>query len=300
MDPGSDCQGRLVTLMAPELGAATILMSGGSRGIGLAIALAAARGGAKVALLAKTDAPDPRLSGTIHTAASGIEQAGGEALPIVGDVRDEAAVAAAVESTVKRFGGIDVVINNASAIDLRTTEQIALRRYDLMQEVNARGTFLLSKLALPHLRRGVNPHILTLSPPLNLDPGWVGAHLAYTLSKYGMSLCTLGLAEELRDAGIAANSLWPRTMIATNAVRNLLGGEEAMARSRTAEIVADAAMAILTRPARSCSGNFFIDEDVLREEGVTDFGQYANGPSLALDLFVGSQSGSRKVPAYAA
>jgi citronellol/citronellal dehydrogenase len=283
--------------MVAELGTPRILMSGGSRGIGLAIAVAAAKRGAKIALLAKTDAPNPRLSGTIHTAAARIEEAGGEALPIVGDVRDDAVVSAAVESMVERFGGVDIVIHNASAIDLRTTEEISLKRYDLMQDVNVRGTFLLTKLALPHLRQGINPHILTLSPPLNLDLGWVGAHAAYTMSKYGMSLCTLGLAEELHDAGIAANSLWPRTMIATDAVRNLLGGEEAVARSRTVEIVADAAIAILARPAHSCTGNLFIDEEVLREEGVTNFAQYATGPSLALDLFVGSPLGSRQVRA---
>jgi len=273
--------------MADELTGRTILMSGGSRGVGLAIALRAARDGANIALLAKTDKPDARLSGTIHTAAEAIAAAGGHPLPIVGDVRDDAAVEAAVARTVKQFGGIDIVVNNASAIDLRLTAEIDMARYDLMQDINCRGTFLLSRSAIPHLRASENAHILTLSPPLDLDPRWAGQYLAYTLAKYGMSLCTLGLAEELRGDGIAANSLWPRTLIATDAVRNLLGGEEAVTQARSPEIVADAAHGILCRPARDCTGNFFLDDEVLHDMGVTDLSRYSHGEGeLAPDLFV--------------
>ena len=263
-------------------------MSGGSRGIGLAIALRAARNGANVALLAKTDAPHPRLEGTIHSAAEQIEAAGGEALAIVGDVRDDAAVADAVERTLERFGGIDVVVNNASAIDVSPSTSIAMKRYDLMQDVNTRGTFLLSRTAVPYLREADNPHVLTLSPPLSLDPKWFGPHLAYTLAKFGMSMCTLGMAAEHAGAGIAFNSLWPRTIIATAAVQNLLGGQAAMARSRRPEIVADAAHHILTRPAAAATGNFFIDDEVLAEAGVTDLGAYAYDADaeLQVDLFL--------------
>ncbi len=278
--------------MAEGLAGKTILMSGGSRGIGLAIAVRAARDGANIAILAKTDRPHPRLPGTIHTAAEEIAAAGGTALPLLGDVRDDARVDAAVEETVARFGGIDIVVNNASAIDLSRTSDISMKRYDLMQDINCRGTFLLSKAALPALRAAANPHILTLSPPLNLSPRWAGGHLAYTIAKYGMSLVTLGLAEELREDGIAANSLWPRTTIATAAVQNLLGGDELVARSRTPEVVADAAHAILLRPARECTGNFFIDDDVLAEEGVTDLSGYRVVPGdepLATDLFLDQQ-----------
>jgi citronellol/citronellal dehydrogenase len=269
----------------------TLLMSGGSRGIGLAIALRAARDGANVALLAKTDQPHPKLEGTIHSAAAEIEAAGGKALAIVGDVREEESVNEAVARTVEAFGGIDIAVNNASAIDLRPTSEQEMKRYDLMQDVNARGTFLLSKASLPHLESSVNGHILTLSPPIDLDPRWAGAHLAYTIAKYGMSLCTLGLAEEMKGRGVAANSLWPRTIIATAAVQNLLGGDEAMGRSRSPEIVADAAHAILTRSAAepANSGNFFIDDEVLAEEGVTDLSGYGYGAAdgeLALDLFL--------------
>jgi citronellol/citronellal dehydrogenase len=267
----------------------TVLMSGGSRGIGLAIATRLAREGANVALIAKTSEPHPRLPGTIHTAAAEIEAAGGRALPIVGDVRDDAAVFAAVDRVVETFGGIDIVVNNASAINLVGTEALEMKRYDLMQDVNTRGTFLLSKASILHLRRAENPHVLTLSPPLNLDPKWFGAHVAYTIAKYGMSMCTLGMAEEFRDAGIAFNSLWPRTIIATAAVQNLLGGEESMARARGPAIVADATYAIVRRPSRECTGNFFIDEDVLAQEGVTDLERYRFGESdaeLAVDLFL--------------
>jgi citronellol/citronellal dehydrogenase len=271
-----------------SLGGRTLLISGGSRGIGLAIALRAARDGTNVALIAKTDQPHPKLEGTIHTAAAAIEEAGGNALPIVGDIRDEDRVAAAVAETVERFGGIDVCVNNASAINLVGTEQIEMKRYDLMQDINARGTFVLSKLAIPHLRESANPHVLTLSPPLSLDPRWARDHVAYTIAKYGMSLCTLGMAAEFRDDGIAFNSLWPRTIVATAAVQNLLGGDEAMARARTPEIMSDAAHAILTRPSRECTGNFFLAEDVLVEEGITDFTGYAAAPGAEPlpDLYV--------------
>jgi len=263
-------------------------MSGGSRGIGLAIALRAARDGANVALLAKTAEPHPRLEGTIFTAAEQIEAAGGQALAIVGDVRDDDTVASAVAQTVARFGAVDIVVNNASAIDVSPSATIAMKRYDLMQDVNTRGTFLLSRTCVPHLRGAANPHVLTLSPPLSLDPKWYGGHLAYTLAKFGMSMCTLGMAAEYADAGIAFNSLWPRTLIATAAVQNLLGGDEAMARSRRPEIVADAAHYILTRPARATSGNFFIDDEVLAQAGVDDLSGYAYvaDADLQVDLFL--------------
>jgi citronellol/citronellal dehydrogenase len=269
----------------------TLFMTGGSRGIGLAIALRAARDGANVALLAKTAEPNPKLPGTIYTAAEEIEAAGGKALPIVGDVRDEASVADAVAQAADRFGGIDVCVNNASAINLKTIEETEVKRYDLMQGINARGTFLAIRACIPHLKRGTNPHILTLSPPLDLDPRWLGAHAPYTLSKYAMSLLTLGAAAELREAGVAANALWPRSVIATAAVQNLLGGDEVMAKSRTPEIVADAAYAILTQPSRECTGNTFIDDEVLETlAGVTDLGRYhasgEGGGELMPDFFV--------------
>ena len=211
----------------------TLFISGGSRGIGLEIGLRAARDGANVALIAKTAEPDPRLPGTVFTAAEEIEAAGGTALPIVGDIRDETAVADAVGATAERFGGIDVCINNASAINLSGTEALEMKRYDLMQDINTRGTFVVTRACIPHLKRATNPHILTLSPPISLEPRWLGPHVAYTIAKYGMSLCALGFAAEFRDAGIASNALWPRTLIATAAVQNLLGGEEAMAASRS-------------------------------------------------------------------
>ena len=224
-----------------------------------------------------------------HTAAAQIESAGGQALAVVGDVRSDDDVARAVDAAVDRFGGIDIVVNNASALDLRSTREIGMKQYDLMQDINARGTFLLSKAAIPHLERSPHAHVLTLSPPLDLRPKWAGTYLAYTMAKYAMSLVTLGLAEELRDVGIAANSLWPRTTIATAAVANLLGGAEALASSRTPLIMSDAAHAVLSRDPRSCTGNFFIDEDVLAQEGVTDLDRYrtvaGSGP-LATDLFL--------------
>jgi citronellol/citronellal dehydrogenase len=266
----------------------TMIVSGGSRGIGLAIALKVAADGANVALLAKTAEPHPKLEGTIFTAAEQIEAAGGKALPIVGDVRDDEAVAGAVAQTVEAFGGIDIVLNNASAIDLSKTPDIRMKSYDLMQDINCRGTFLLSKSAIPHLREADNPHVLTLSPPINLNPRWAGGNLAYAIAKYGMSLVTLGLAEELKTDGIAANSLWPRTIIATAAVQNLLGGDEAMRRSRSPQIMADAAAAILARPSRTATGNFYIDDEVLAAEGITDLSPYgpADPTDLQLDIFL--------------
>ena len=267
----------------------TALVTGGSRGIGLAIAVRAARDGANVALIAKTDTPDPRLPGTIHTAAAEIEAAGGQALPLLGDIRDDDTVSAAVEATVRRFGGIDIVVNNASAITLQNVGRLPPKRYDLMLDINARGTFLLTSAALPHLSEGTNPHVLTLSPPLNMDRRWLRDHAPYTVSKYAMTMLTLGVAESQREAGIAANCLWPRTLIATAAVQNIVGGDEGMAGSRTPEIVADAAHEILIRPSRECTGNTFVDEDVLREAGVTDFDQYRFGPAtsqLAMDIFL--------------
>jgi citronellol/citronellal dehydrogenase len=278
--------------MSQSLHGKTLFITGASRGIGLAIAIRAARDGANVALLAKTAEPDPRLPGTIHTAATEIEEAGGRALPIVGDVRDEASVEGAVALTVERFGGIDVCVNNASALSLTRIEDTEIKRYDLMQAINARGTFVTTRACIPHLRRAENPHILTLSPPLNLDPQWLGAHAAYTLSKYGMSLLTLGAAAELLSEGIAANGLWPRSVIATAAVENLLGGGESIARARTPEIVADAAYTIVTQPARECTGKLFIDDEVLAtlcDPPITDLERYRAGDGddeLMGDFFV--------------
>ncbi len=251
-------------------------MSGGSRGIGLAIALRAAARGANVAMLAKTDQPHPRLEGTVHTAAEQVRAAGGRALAIVGDVRSDEDIERAVAETVAEFGGIDAIINNASAIDLSRTLELQAKKYDLMADVNVRGTFMLSRAAVPHLLDSAHPHILSLSPPLNLDPKWLGAHTGYTMAKYGMTLATLGLAAEFE--GIAANTLWPRTTIATAAVMNLLGGQKVMAVSRTPQIYADAAIEVLERPASECSGRSLIVEDVLAEAGVTDLSGYAAVP----------------------
>jgi citronellol/citronellal dehydrogenase len=266
----------------------TLFITGASRGIGLAIALRAARDGANVAVAAKTAEPHPKLAGTIHTAAAEIERAGGRALALVVDVRDEANVAAAVRQCAEVFGGVDICINNASAINLGSTEQIDMRRYDLIQQINTRGTFVTTRACVPYLKRAANPHVLTLSPPLDLKPRWFAPHLAYSLSKYGMSLCMLGMAEEYAQAGIACNALWPRTTIATAAVEFALGGPAMMRRSRKPEIVADAAHAILTRPARECTGRFFIDDSVLYEAGVRDFSAYSVEPGGALlaDLFI--------------
>ena len=256
----------------------TILMSGGSRGIGLAIALRAARDGANVTLLAKTDTPHPKLEGTVHTAAEQIRAAGGQALAVVGDVREDADIARAVAETLDAFGGIDIVVNNASVIDLSGSLDLTEKKYDLMQDVNVRGTFMLSRAAIPALRDSSNPHILSLSPPLNPSPRWLGAHTGYTMAKFGMTMATLGMAAEFSRDGIAANTLWPSTTIATAAVQNILGGDRLMAVSRTPEIYADAAHAVLTAPAADLSGRCLIVEDVLREAGVTDFSGYAAVP----------------------
>ncbi len=266
-----------------SLAGKTILMSGGSRGIGLAIALRAARDGANIALLAKTDTPHPKLEGTVHTAADAIRAAGGKALPIVGDVRDDTDVTGAVLKTQGEFGGIDIIVNNASVIDLSRSLDLAAKKYDLMQDVNVRGTFMLSRAAVPMLKDAANPHILSLSPPLNLSPKWLGAHTGYTLAKYGMTMVTLGLAAEFARDGIAANTLWPRTTIATAAVQFALGGEAMMKMSRTPEIYADAAHAVLTTPSRELTGQTLVVEDVLEQTGITDLSGYAAVPGTPDD-----------------
>jgi citronellol/citronellal dehydrogenase len=271
-----------------SLAGRVLFITGASRGIGEAIALRAARDGAKVAVVGKTSQPHPRLKGTVHATCAEIEQLGGEALACIADIRDDASVEQAVAATRERFGGIDILINNASAISLTATGDTPMKRFDLMHSVNVRGTFACSRACLPLLERSDNPHILTLSPPPVLRADWFAPHLAYTLSKYGMSLCTLGLSAELLARGIAVNSLWPKTMIATAAVENLLGGPQALAHCRKPTIVADAAHAILTQPSRGFTGRFCIDEDVLREAGVVDFSGYAVDPSVspAPDIFV--------------
>ncbi|REJ03848.1 NAD(P)-dependent oxidoreductase [Microbacterium bovistercoris] len=266
-----------------SLAGKTILMSGGSRGIGLAIALRAAADGANIALMAKTDTPHPKLEGTVHSAAEQIRAAGGQALPIVGDVRIDDDITEAVLKTAGEFGGIDIVVNNASVIDLSGSLDLAAKKYDLMQDVNVRGTFMLSRAAVPVLRESANPHILSLSPPLNLSPRWLGAHTGYTMAKYGMTMATLGLAAEFADAGIAANTLWPRTTIATAAVQFALGGDRMMKVSRTPEIYADAAYAVITSPSAQRTGQTLIVEDVLEEAGVTDFSGYAAVPGTPDD-----------------
>jgi citronellol/citronellal dehydrogenase len=273
--PMSDLKGR------------TLFITGASRGIGKAIALRAAADGANVVVVAKTTEPHPKLPGTIFSAAEEIEAAGGRALPLGVDIRDEEQVYGAVAKTVETFGGIDILINNASAINLTGTLATPMKRFDLMMGVNTRGTFLCSQACIPHLKESSNPHILNLSPPLNLDPKWFKGHVAYTMAKYGMSLCVLGMAEELRGDGIAVNALWPRTAIATAALA-MLGGAIAPEQCRKPEIVADAAHAILTRGSREATGNFFIDDEVLRAAGVTDFDQYAVKPGTELypDFFV--------------
>jgi citronellol/citronellal dehydrogenase len=266
----------------------TVFISGGSRGIGLAIALRAARDGANVTIAAKTAAPHPKLPGTIYTAAAEIEKVGGKALAVVCDIREEAQVGDAVAKTVEKFGGIDICINNASAIQLTGTLETDMKRFDLMHQINTRGTFLVSKMCIPHLKKAANPHILNLAPPLEMAAKWFQNHVAYTMAKFGMSMCTLGMSAEFARDGIAVNSLWPLTAIDTAAVRNLLGGDSMAAMSRTPEILADAAYAIFNRPARQTTGNFFIDEEVLKAEGVTDFSIYAPGAPgpLAGDFFV--------------
>jgi citronellol/citronellal dehydrogenase len=266
-----------------------VLVTGGSRGIGKAIALRLAKEGAHTAIVGKTAEPHPKLEGTIYTAAEEIAKAGpGNVLPIQGDIRYEESIENIVKTTVDTFGRIDILINNASAINLTTTEETEYKRWDLMHSINVRGTFFMSKTCIPHLKRAHNPHILNLSPPLNMDPAWFGKHLAYTMSKYGMSMVILGLAEELKQYRIAANALWPRTTIATAAVQNLLGGDFLIQRSRTPEIVADAAFHILQKPSFECTGNFFTDEQVLEKEGITDFSKYAVNPEQKLmrDLFI--------------
>ncbi|MEM1056302.1 MAG: NAD(P)-dependent oxidoreductase [Bacteroidota bacterium] len=270
----------------------TLFITGGSRGIGEAIAVRAAQDGANVAVAAKTAEPHPRLPGTIHTAVEKIEAAGGKGLALQVDARDEDRVAEAVQQAADHFGGIDIVVNNASAIFLATTEATPMKRYDLMMDVNVRATFCVTQAAMPHLREsataGRNPHILTLSPPLDMDPRWFSNHLPYTMSKFGMSMCVLGWAREFEEVGIAANALWPKTTIATAAVRNLLGGEEMINASRTPEVVADAAHWIFSQDSRGTTGHFFLDEEVLRMAGETDFGRYSvvPGADLMPDLFL--------------
>lgn len=276
-----------------DLAGITVVMSGGSRGIGHAIAIRLAAAGANLVMLAKTDQPHPTLEGTVHTAVADVEAAGGHGVAVVGDLRNDDDVARAVHTAVERFGGIDVVINNASAIDLRPTESIDMKRYDLMHDINARGTFALSQAAIPHLRRsaereGWTPRILTLSPPLSMDPKWFGAHLAYTMSKYAMSMTTVGLAEELKHDGVAVNSLWPVTLIETAAIRNIPGGEQMLSGARGPQIVADAAFALISGSTELPSGEFLTDEQVLSAAGVTDFAGYAINPGadLSPDIFL--------------
>jgi len=259
----------------------TVFVTGGSRGIGKAIALRLAKEGANITIAAKTAEPHPKLQGTIYTAAKEVEDAGGKALPVVVDIRSEELVQAAVDKTIETFGGIDILVNNASAISLTPTLHTSMKRYDLMHSINTRGTFLASKLCIPHLLKSENPHILNLSPPLNLDPKWFGPHVAYTMSKYGMSMCVLGMAQEYKNK-IAVNALWPRTTIATAAVQNMIGGEELMKQSRKPSIMGDAAYFILKQSFETCSGNFFIDDEVLANEGINDFDHYAVDPSKKL------------------
>jgi citronellol/citronellal dehydrogenase len=279
-------------MSAQSLKGKTLFITGASRGIGLAIGLRAARDGANIAIAAKTSEANAKLPGTIHTAAAEIEAAGGRALPLVVDVRDEAAVRGALEETAARFGGVDIVVNNASAISLTNSQATEMKRFDLMHQINARGTFMVSKLAVPFLAKSANPHILMLSPPLDMKEKWFAGHTAYTMAKFGMSLVVLGLAGELRAKGIAVNALWPRTTIATAAVNNLLGGEALMRASRKPDILADAAHRVFCKDARSFSGNFLIDDTFLAENGVTDFDSYRVDPTqpLAVDFFVPDDS----------
>ncbi len=270
----------------------TLFITGASRGIGLAIALRAAKDGANVAVAAKSAEPHKHLPGTIYTAAEEIEAAGGKALPLVCDIRYEEQVQAAVDETVKKFGGIDICVNNASAISLTGTEATEMKRWDLMHSINARGTFLVSKTCIPHLKKSDNPHVMMLSPPLDMSPKWFAGHTAYTMAKYGMSMCVLGMAAEFKNAGIAFNALWPRTAIATAAVKFALGGDAMMQASRTVDILSDAAHMIFSKPAKEFTGNFIIDDTFLYENGVTDFEKYRVDPSkkLAPDFFVPSTS----------
>lgn len=271
-----------------NLGGKTLFISGASRGIGLAIALRAARDGANIVVAAKTAKPHPHLPGTIYTACDEIVAAGGNALPVVCDIRDEQQVLAAVDAGVAQFGGIDICVNNASAIALTGTEQTSMRRFDLLHQVNTRGTYLVSRTCLPHLLKATNPHILNLSPPLNMVEKWFAPHVAYSIAKFGMSMCVLGMAGEFRSQGIAVNALWPRTAIATAAVQYMAGGEAVMRRSRLPAIMGDAAYHVLTRPSRECTGNFFVDDEVLESAGVGDLSGYAVDPDAELfpDFFV--------------
>lgn len=278
-----------------SLAGKTVFITGATRGIGLAIARRAARDGANVAIAAKTVDPHPKLPGTLSTAADEVREAGGQALGVQCDIRDEQQVQAAVAKTVEEFGGIDICVNNASAISITGTLATEMKRYDLMNQVNARGTFLVSKTCLPHLLEADNPHILNMAPPLDMAPKWFAGHTAYTMAKMGMSMCTLGMSAEFAEQGVAVNSLWPLTTIDTAAVRNVLGGDEMAAVSRTPEVLADAAYAIVTKPSRECTGNFFIDEQVLRDEGVTDFSVYgpAGGAKPLMDFFVPDEIAER-------
>lgn len=278
-----------VAIEGKSLAGKTIIMSGGSRGIGLALAIRAAKDGANVAMIAKTDAPDPRLEGTIHTAADAVRRAGGRALPIVGDVRSDESIESAVAATVAEFGGIDIVVNNASAINLSGTLDLPPSRYDLMQDINARGTFMLSKAALPHLLNADNPHVLSFSPPLNLDPKWLGGHTGYTMAKYGMSLATLGIAAEFADRGVSASTLWPRTAVRTDAVKNILGGEASLQRSRIPEVYSNAAYLQLLTEGQAINGGSYVAEDVLIDHGFRDLEPYAPGvpeKNLIADFFL--------------
>ncbi len=270
----------------------TIFITGASRGIGKAIGLRAARDGANIVVAAKTAEPHPKLDGTVFTAVQEMQAAGGQGLACITDIRIEEQVQAAVDKAVETFGGIDILINNASAIDLSSTMDVPMKRYDLMHHINTRGTFLVSKLCLPHLLRADNPHILNIAPPLDMSPIWFSRHVAYTMAKFGMSMCVLGMAEEFRQQGVAVNALWPRTTIATAAIKNLLGGEQAMRCSRKPEIMADAAHAILIRNSRECTGNFFVDDDVLRSIGITCLDDYSVVPGAPLqpDFFVTSKT----------
>ena len=274
--------------MSGTLRGKTLFITGASRGIGFAIAMRAARDGANIAIAAKTSEPNPKLPGTVFTAATELEAAGGKALPLVTDIRHEDQIAAAVAKTVETFGGIDILVNNASAISLTGTVETPMKRFDLMHQINTRGTFACSQACIPHLKKAANPHILNISPPLNMETRWFAPHVAYTMAKFGMSMCVLGMAGELARHGIAVNALWPRTTIATAAIKNLLGGDAAMRGSRKPEIMGDAAHAILTKPSRDYTGKFMIDDDVLRADGKTDLSEYAMDPTAQLlpDYFI--------------
>jgi len=274
--------------MASSLQGKTLFITGASRGIGKAIGLRAARDGANIVVAAKTAEPHPKLDGTVYTAVKELEAAGGRAIACLTDIRYEEQVQAAVDKAVETFGGIDILVNNASAISLTGTLETPMKRYDLMHSINTRGTYLVSKTCLPHLLKASNPHILNISPPLNMEARWFANHVAYTMAKFGMSMCVLGMAEEFRSRGVGINALWPRTVIATAAVQNLLGGDEVVRHSRKPDITADAAHAILTRNSRETTGNFFVDEDLLRTTGVTDFSAYSVVPDaeLAPDFFL--------------